>query len=97
MSRWMAGITIGGGLWLAMAATARGQATVEAGLGAARAATSTAPAAGLGKAVSGIAGGLKTALKGGRAETETRPASTAATTVKPALDVDEKAAAAKWR
>lgn len=50
-------------LWLAMAGIAYGQATVEAGLGAARAATSTAPAKGLGKSMSGLAGSLDKALK----------------------------------
>jgi hypothetical protein len=50
-------------LWLATAGAAYGQATVEAGLGAARAATSTAPAKGLGKSMSGLAGSLDKALK----------------------------------
>ena len=50
-------------LWFAMAGIAYGQATVEAGLGAARAATSTAPAKGLGKSMSGLAGSLDKALK----------------------------------
>jgi hypothetical protein len=50
-------------LWLAMAGIAYGQAVVEAGLGAARAATSTAPAKGLGKSMSGLAGSLDKALK----------------------------------
>ena len=50
-------------LWLAIAGIAYGQAAVEAGLGAARAATSTAPAKGLGKSMSGLAGSLDKALK----------------------------------
>ncbi len=60
-------------LWLAMAGIAYGQATVEAGLGAARAATSTAPAKGLGKSMSGLAGSLDKALKA----TPSKDASTA--------------------
>jgi hypothetical protein len=40
-----------------------GQAAVEAGLGASRAATSTAPAKGIGKSMSGLAGSLDKALK----------------------------------
>jgi hypothetical protein len=50
-------------LWLAVSGIAFGQAAVEAGLGASRAATSTAPAKGLGKSMSGIAGSLDKALK----------------------------------
>jgi hypothetical protein len=50
-------------VFLSMAALACGQAAVEAGLGASRAATSTAPAKGLGKSMAGIAGGLDKALK----------------------------------
>ena len=46
----------------------RAQATVETGLGAARAATTTAPAAGLGKSLSGIVGGLDKALKPAQVE-----------------------------
>jgi hypothetical protein len=55
-------------LWLALAGTAAGQATVEAGLGAARAVTTTAPARGIGKSMSGLAGSLDKALKGGSSE-----------------------------
>ena len=53
-------------LWLVLAGTAAGQATVEAGLGAARAVTTTAPARGIGKSMSGLAGSLDKALKGGQ-------------------------------
>jgi hypothetical protein len=45
------------------AAALHAQATVEAGLGAARVATTTAPAAGLGKSLAGIVGSLDKALK----------------------------------
>jgi hypothetical protein len=41
-----------------------GQATVEAGLGAGRAATSTAPAAGIGKSIAGAFGSLNKTLNG---------------------------------
>ena len=97
MVRWMAWLTVSGGLWLTMAGPVYGQAAVEAGLGAARAATTTAPAAGIGKAISGLAGGFDKAVKGGQPEAEIRPASTAATTVRPALGVaDPDAAGPKW-
>ena len=46
-----------------MAGMAYGQAAVEAGLGASGAATSTAPARGIGKSMSGLAGSLDKALK----------------------------------
>jgi hypothetical protein len=45
------------------AAALHAQATVEAGLGAARAATTTAPAAGLGKSLAGIVGSLDKTVK----------------------------------
>jgi hypothetical protein len=50
-------------LWLATAGLMYGQAAVEAGLGASRASTSTAPAKGIGKSMSGLAGSLDKALK----------------------------------
>ena len=91
MKRWI--------LWLAMAGTAAGQATVEAGLGAARAATSTAPAAGLGKSMAGLAGSLDKAMKGGQPDAKTVPVSaskaSAAGSGAPAAET-KPAAAAKW-
>jgi hypothetical protein len=45
-------------LGVGMIGTAAGQTAVEAGLSAARAATTTAPAAGIGKAMKGLAGSL---------------------------------------
>ena len=51
---------------------ASAQAMVENALGAGRAATSTAPMSGLGKSVSGIAGGLEKTLNKGVTITETR-------------------------
>jgi hypothetical protein len=61
-------------LWLAMAGTAAGQASVEAGLGAARAVTTTAPARGIGKSMSGLAGSLDKAIKGGQTGSSDQPA-----------------------
>lgn len=63
MTRLLACLSVLFSLWFATAGAAYGQATVEAGLGAARAATSTAPAKGLGKSMSGLAGSLDKALK----------------------------------
>jgi len=74
MARRIGWCGLGGWLYLAMAGTAVGQATVEAGLGAARAATTTAPAAGLGTAMSGLAGTLNHALKGGQPGPDAGPA-----------------------
>jgi hypothetical protein len=47
---------------LLFAGTLYGQAVVEAGLGASRAATSTAPAAGIGKSIAGAFGSLNKTL-----------------------------------
>ena len=66
MVRRMAYLPVLVSLWLVMAGTAAAQATVEAGLGAARAVTTTAPARGIGKSMSGLAGSLDKALKGGQ-------------------------------
>jgi hypothetical protein len=60
-------------LWLGMTSAAFGQASVESGLGASRAATSTAPARGLGKSMSGIAGSLDKALKPAQKSVEETP------------------------
>ncbi|MCU1233352.1 MAG: hypothetical protein JWP63_1319 [Candidatus Solibacter sp.] len=61
-------------LWFSLAASAFGQAAVEAGLGASRAATSTAPAKGLGKSIGGLAGRLDKALKPAQKDAEEAPA-----------------------
>jgi hypothetical protein len=53
-------------LCLLMPATAAGQAGVEAGLGAGGAAIATAPAKGIGKAMSGLAGSLDKSVKAGQ-------------------------------
>ncbi|MEO8368193.1 MAG: hypothetical protein ABI806_03265 [Candidatus Solibacter sp.] len=50
---------------LALARPAAGQAGVEAGLGAARAVTTTAPARGIGKSLSGLSGSLEKTIKSG--------------------------------
>src|SRR3954471_15791356 len=53
-------------LCLALAGPAAGQAGVEAGLGAARAVTTTAPARGIGKSISGLSGTLEKTIKSGQ-------------------------------
>jgi hypothetical protein len=50
-------------LWASAAATLYAQAAVEYGLGASRAATSTAPAAGIGKSVAGALSNLDKTIK----------------------------------
>ena len=82
MTRSIACLSVSFSLWLAMAGTAAGQAVVESGLGAARAATSTVPAQGLGKSMSGMAGSLDKILNAGQQGSDRQPA--AATTAKPA-------------
>ena len=79
-------------LWFAMAGTASAQAAVEAGLGAGRAATTAAPAQGIGKSMSGLAGALDRALKSGQPSSDARPS--ASTTVKPAAKAPALSASA---
>jgi hypothetical protein len=74
MVRSTACIAVSFSLWLSMAGPAAGQATVESGLGAARAVTTTAPARGIGKSMSGLAGSLDKALKGGQQGSNEQPA-----------------------
>ncbi len=65
-----------------MAGPAAGQAVVETGLGAARAATAAGPAKGIGKSISGLSVALDKALKSGQpASDKQAPTST---TAKPA-------------
>jgi hypothetical protein len=52
--------------FLVLAGTLYGQAAVEVGFGASRAATSTAPAAGIGKSIAGAFSSLDKTLKGGQ-------------------------------
>jgi hypothetical protein len=80
MTRSITFLSVSFSLWLAMAGIAYGQAAVEAGLGAARAATSTAPAKGLGKSMSGLAGSLDKALKAGPPKAESTVATPSANT-----------------
>ena len=82
MMRSIACFSVSCSLWLAMARDAAGQAVVENGLGAARAATTTAPAKGVGKSISGLTGSLDKALKAGQQGSDGQPA--AVTTAKPA-------------
>jgi hypothetical protein len=86
MTRLIACLSVSFSLWLVMAGTASGQAVLEYGLGASRAATSTAPAAGLGKSISGLAGSLDKAVKAaGKQGSEKQPAAptTAAVAAQP--------------
>ena len=62
-----------------MSGTAAGQAIMESGLGAARAATTAAPAKGVGKSLSGLAGGLEKALKAQSPASVEQPSVAAAT------------------
>src|SRR5713226_5213889 len=80
MMRSIACFSVSCSLWLAMARDAAGQAVVENGLGAARAATTTAPAKGVGKSISGLTGSLDKALKAGKQSSDEQAA---ATTAKP--------------
>jgi len=82
MVRSTACIAVSFSLWLSMAGSAAAQATVESGLGAARAVTTTAPARGIGKSMSGLAGSLDKVLKGGQQSSNEQPA--AAVSAKPA-------------
>lgn len=83
-------------LWLAMAGIAYGQAAVEAGLGAARAATSTAPAKGLGKSMSGLAGSLDKALKAGPPKAQSTAADTPSANTPSTASAPAAASAPKW-
>lgn len=98
MTRRIGCLAVSGLLWLAMAGTAAGQAAVEYGLGAARAATTTAPARGVGKSMSGLAGSLDKALKGEQPDAEAHSASTSPTglAAKPAHSAAAPASAVKW-
>jgi len=73
-----------------MAGAAAGQTAVEYGLGAARAATTTAPAKGVGKAMSGLADSLDQTLKAGQPGSHTKPS--AAATAKSAAKKSSAAA-----
>jgi hypothetical protein len=82
--------------FLLFAGTLYGQAAVEAGLGAARAVTSTAPAAGLGKSIGGAFGSLDKALKSGQSADQpatevivVRSSSTAAAPKDPAKTYED--------
>jgi len=66
MTRSLAYVLVPFSLCLALARPAAGQAGVEAGLGAARAVTTTAPARGIGKSISGLSGTLEKTIKSGQ-------------------------------
>ena len=82
MTRSLACFSVSFSLWLAMAGPAAGQAVVEAGLGAAGAATAAGPAKGIGKSMSGLSVALDKAFKQGQRVSDEQPL--AATTAKPA-------------
>jgi hypothetical protein len=98
MARAIGWLAVSASIFMGLAGTAAAQATVEYGLGAARAATTTAPAAGLGKAMSGLAGSLDKALKGGQPDSDTRTASktTSVPSTRPANPADTASAATKF-
>jgi hypothetical protein len=79
MTRSMVCLSVSCSLWFAMAGTASAQAMLEYGLGASRAVTTAAPAAGIGKSMSGLAGSVDKALKAaGKQSSEAQPAAAAA-------------------
>ena len=83
MARWIAFLPISFSLWLGMPGTAAGQAIMEAGLGAARATTTAAPAKGVGKSLSGLAGSIEKALKAQSAGPVEQPSVAAASPAVP--------------
>src|ERR1039457_3889415 len=85
MTRSITGLSVSFSLWLAMAGTASGQAAVEYGLGAARAATTAAPVKAVGKSIGGLAGSLDKVLKAGQQSSDLQPsAASAASAAMPA-------------
>jgi len=92
MTRSLVCFSVSFSLWLAMAGHAAGQAVVEAGLGAAGAATATGPAKGIGKSMSGLSVALDKALKQGQHVSDKQPP--AATTAKPAAKTPTTTASA---
>ena len=83
MARSMACLSFSFSLWIATAGIAAGQAALESGLGAARAATTTAPAKGMGKSISGLAGSLDKAFKAEKPDSVEQPATVSTTKAKP--------------
>ncbi len=63
-------------LCLVMTGTAAGQATVEAGLGAAGAVTTAAPARGIGEALNGLAGSLEKTVGDWQHDSDAKPGGT---------------------
>src|ERR1017187_9923614 len=83
MARSIAGFSVAFSLCIMMAGAAAGQAMVEYSLGAARAATTAAPAKGIGDAIGGLAGSLDKAVKAWQQDSDGKPA--AATTTETAV------------
>jgi hypothetical protein len=92
MTRSLACFSVSFLLWVSMAVPAAGQAVVEAGLGAARAATSAGPAKGIGKSMSGLSVALDKALKQGKPVSDEQPA--AVTMAKPTAKTPSTTASA---
>jgi hypothetical protein len=82
-------------LGLLLTGQAAGQAAVEAGLGAARAATTTAPAKGIGKSMSGLANSLDKAIQAGQKGSDA-PASVTAVRVSSPSGKKPSPAASNW-
>jgi hypothetical protein len=82
MTRSVACFSVSFSLWIAMAGPAAGQAVVETGLGAARAAAAAGPAKGIGKSISGLSVAVDKALKPGQPVSNAQPL--ASSTAKPA-------------
>jgi hypothetical protein len=76
-----------------MPSQAAAQAAAEAGLGAARAGTMAAPAKGIGKAMSGLAGSLDKTVKAGQ---QGSGAATSVTTVRVSPASAKKPAESNW-
>ena len=83
-------------LVIALRSTVHAQAAVEAGLGAARAVTTTAPAQGLGKSIGGVFSGLDKALKSGQTPVDSAGGRTAPAGVAPQKKATPKADAVTY-
>ena len=98
MARSIAFLPISFSLWMAMSGIASGQEIMESGLGAARAATTAAPAKGVGKSLSGLAGSLEKAIKAQSPGSLEQPsaAATSAAVQTPLAAANTPPPAANW-
>ena len=90
MVRSIAGFSVSFALSLLMTGAAAGQSAVEYAAGAARATTTAAPARGIGKSISGLAGSLEKAVKGEQNTSDT-PAPAGASSKKAAATTSASA------